>query len=342
MNKKSVITLVLFMLLTSSLSSTFALAKEIQNESNTAAISLVSSEIKLNTTSKIDEPLTAAVTKEIEITVGYKLDIGSLAKWFFFNRRIGRLLLFGPKYSLKFLSKLPQATIELSTEQPEWCTVTLDQKNISLEISNDFKETKAELTVFINNQTATALEQKDIKIKAEFKGLGGIKASSNETTISFRPAYQSKITYNFEKEINITSTNETNIPITITNNGNGDAIVKVEIENTSENWNISIYPEETTIPIGNTKQVDLITTPTKTFKNQTIKIKITTKSAYSGTDVDEKYLTGETIQFSITLINTQPKEEEKLPLFEILVIGIVVIILISIVAMILVRKKKQQ
>jgi len=343
MNKKTMIVLILSTLLTATLSSNFALATEIQNEPMALAIPIVSPEININA-SQIDEPLASSVTKQIDVTVKFRLNIGKLTKWFFFNRRIGRLLLFGPKYAFKFLTKtLPQATIGLSTiQQPDWCTATIDPTNITLGISNEFQEAEAKLKVVINNKTAPALEPGDIKIKAEFKGLGGIKASSNEISISIIPAYMSEIAYDFEKEINISSTNETTIPINITNNGNGETIVKVEIENISENWNISIDQENITIPINETKQVKLTTTPDKDFKNATIKIKLTTKSAYSGTDIDEKYLQGETVSFNIALVNTQVQEEEKLPLFEILIIGIVIIILVSLIAMILVRKKKQQ
>ncbi len=341
MNKKIMIAFVLFTLLTAGISSTFALAKEIQNETMTTTIPLVASEITINASSKINEPLNPSVTEEIEIKVRYKLDMGSLAKWFFFNRRIGRLLLFGPKYALKFLTKIPQATIDLSTECPDWCTATINPKNTTLDISNEFQEAEAELTVVINNKTAPVLLENEIKIKAEFKGFGGIKPSSNETIISFRLAYIPKITYVFEKQINLSSTNETTIPLNITNNGNGEATVNVEIENIPTNWTISIQSENITIPINETKQVDLIITPTKNFKNEIIKINLTTKSSYSGTDVEEKYLREETVSFSISIINIQP-QEEKLPLFEILVIGIVIIILVSLIAMILIRKKKQK
>ncbi|MDH7517958.1 MAG: hypothetical protein QHH19_06410 [Candidatus Thermoplasmatota archaeon] len=344
MNKKIIISLILCTLLAASLSSTSALAIETKNESTKSSISLVTSEISIDATPKIDAPLAPLEKKTIDVTVKFKLNIGKFAKWFFFNRRIGRLLLFGPKYALKFLTKIPSnALINLSVvECPDWCTATLDPNNITLGISNEFKEAEAKLTIVINNKTAPAFELKDVKIKAEFKGLGGIKASSNETNISLMPTYISKIAYDVEKEINITSTNETSIPINITNNGNGETIIKIEIENISENWNISIDPDTITIPVNKTRQVKIITTPTRDFDNVTIKVKLTTKSTYSGTDVEEKYLQGETVSFNITLINTQPPEEE-LPLFEILIAGVVIIILISVIAiMILIRKKKQQ
>ena len=339
MNKKIIITLILSTLLAASLSSTFALATEIKNESAGSSISLVTSEISLDATPKIDAPLAPSETKTIDITVKFKLNLGDLAERLFFNRRIGRLLIFGPGYILR-LKGNPKAIVNLSiVECPDWCTATIEPNTMSLEIDNTFKEAKAKLTLVINSKTAQAFELKKVRIKAEFKGLGGIKESSNETSLSIRPAYIPKIAYDFQNEINITSTNETTIPINITNNGNGETLVKVEIENISENWNITIDQENVTIPINETRQVKLTTTPTRDFKNAAIKIKLTTKSTYSDTDIEEKYLKEETTSFSITLINTQPSEE--LPLFGILVIGIVIIILISLVAMILIRKKKQ-
>lgn len=342
MNKKIIISLILCTLLTAGLSSNFALATEIKNESTEFAIPLVSSEISIDASPQIDTPLDPSVSKQIDITVNFKLSIGNLAKQLFFNRRIGRLILFGPKYALKFLTKIPQATISLSTECPDWCTATLDKNNVSVDISNEFKEAKATLTFVINDKNASALVADEITIKAEFKGFGGIKASSNETKLSFMPSYISKITYDVQKEINITSTNETSIPLNITNNGNGETTVKIEIENIPANWSILTDSGNITIPINTTKQVKLTIIPIKNFENETINIKLTPKSTYSGTDVEEKYLQGETVSFSITMINAQTKEEEELPLFEILIVGIVIIILISIIAMILVRKKKQQ
>jgi len=340
MNKKIMIAFVLFTLLTSGLSSTFALAKEIQNETTTTTIPLVASEISINTSSQISETLTPSVTKTVGITVNFKLDMGSLAKWFFTKRRIGRLLLFGPSYILK-LKGDPKAVVNLSVECPTGCTATLDKESVEFAFNNVFETANAQLTFSIN-KTVPALESSDITIKANFNGFGGIKESSNMTTVSFRPAYISEITYDVQKEINISSTNETIIPINITNNGNGDATVEVKLENSSGNLNMSIDTENITIPINKTKQVNLIITPTKNFENETINVKLIPKSTYSGTDVEEKYLQGENVSFSIALINTQPKEKEQFPLFELLIIAIVIIIIILMAAIILFRKKKQQ
>ena len=67
------------------------------------------------------------------------------------------------------------------------------------------------------------------------------------------------------------------------------------------------------------KNVDLFRPP-KNFENETINLKITSKSSYTGGDVDDKYLEGDTISFGITLSNDGSLKEEKssTPGFEIL------------------------
>jgi len=342
--KKILILALLSILLTATLSSASAITKNSLEENQNIGLipPFVKSEISINATPQIDEPLSPSKTKEIDITVKYKLDLGGpLAKWLFFNRRIGRFILFGFGYVSR-LKPLPSAEINLTVEHPDWCTATIEPSTVNVEISNEFKEASAELTLSIINESAPALELNYITIKGEFKDNWRIKGSTNETTISFMPAYISNISYDVKKEQYISPVNETIIPINITNNGNGETIVSIELEDQPEDWNISVDQEDITIPVGRTKQINLIVMPDENFENETINLKITAKST-SDADLDDKYLYGESISFGITLLNeVSPKKEKGFPIpIEILIIAIIVIIVVLVIAILLARKKKQ-
>jgi len=348
MIKKKIIILALLAIL---LTATFSSASATETNSSEGNLGLippfVTSEISINATpSQINEPISQSGTVAINIVVKYKLDIGNFANWFFLKRRMGRALLFGPKYALKLLTKIPSAKVNLSVDSPEWCKTTLDNSYLNFSISNKFDEAKAQATLSIVNSSGHALELNDIKVKAEFKSNWRIKGSVNETTISFLPAYLSSISANVEMlknktELSISPVNKTTIPIDITNYGNGDTIVNVKVENPPEKWTTSTDSENITIPVGETKQINLIINPDENFENETIKLKLTPRST-STADVEDNYLQGEPVYLSINLLNGNPKKEEGGGIPGELLIIIVIIATVLIIAAILLLERKKQ
>lgn len=317
------------------ISSTSVVAK---NTSEDAGLALVSPEISIELDSQLDKPIATSGTKTIDITVKYRLDIDDLTARLFFNRRIGRFLLFGFGYILKIKGE-PPAKIDLGVECPDWCTVSVEPSNVTTEISNAFKEAEpAQLTISVN-EGAPALEPGDITITAESKALGGIAKSTNETTISVMASYDSSLEINATSSMEIPPVNETIIPINITNNGNGETMVQVSVVTSPENWNISLYEENITIDVGETKQIDLIVKPVKSFENETIQLKFTSTST-SDEDVNDTYLQGETTSLSIALSNDGSLEEENgVPVFEIATLAIIIIAIIVIIMLFLKRRK---
>lgn len=335
MNKKIIIIVLLTIFLTATISSTSVVAK---NSSEDAGLALVSSEISLEIDSQLDKPIATSGTKTIDITVKYRLDIDDLTARLFFNRRIGRFLLFGFGYILKIKGE-PSAEIDLNVECPDWCTATIEPSNVTTEISNVFKEAESvQLTISVN-ESAPALEPGDIIITAESKAIWGIGGSTNKTTISVVAAYDSALEINTTLIREISPVNETVIPIDITNNGNGETTVQVSLESYPENWNVSFDEENITIDSGEIKQVNLIVKPVKTFENETIQLKFTPVST-SDEDVSETYLQGEAVSLSLTLLNDGSlKEEDDFPVFEMAVILVIIIAAIVIVTLFLKRKK---
>jgi hypothetical protein len=351
--KKIIIIALLTILLTATFSSASAIETNSSEENQNIALNLplnipiFPSEIGINaTTSQINEPIaTLSGTKPIGVTVKYRLDIGKLGNWFFLKRRIGRALLFGPKYALKFLTEIPSAEINLTVECPDWCTATIDASNVNVGISNSFSVANAQVTFTIVNSSGHALELNYIKVKAEFKSKWRIKGSVNETTISFMPTYLSSISANIEMlknktELPISPINKTAIPIDITNYGNGDTIVNVKVENPPEKWNISTDSENITLSIGETKQINLIINPDENFENETITLKLTPRST-SDANVEDKYLQGTSVYLSINLLNGSPKKEEGGIPGELLIIVVIIATVLIIAAILLLERKKQ-
>jgi len=308
MSKKFIIIVLLAILLTATVSST-AIAETSSDEDPSLGFAIVESEITLDVGSQIGRPLGLSETKEIEITVKYRLDIGDIAARLLFNRRIGRFMLFGFGYIMKSKG-IPSAEINLSVECPDWCKATLEPSGVKAEISNVFKEAdeKVKLTISVND-TAPVLEPGDITVIAESQDSWGIGGSSNETTISVMAAYESTLEINATATREISPINETVIPINITNAGNGETTVNISIETAPEKWNISFSQAEVTLSAGETKQIDMFVIPVKSFKNETIQLAFTPTST-SDEDVDEKYLQGESVAFGITLLNDGSLDKE--------------------------------
>ncbi len=335
MNKKIIIIVLLAIFLTATI---FSMSVVAENSSEDTGLALVPSEISIELDSQLDKPIATSGTKTIDMTVKYKLDMGDLTARLLFNRRIGRFLLFGFGYILKMKGE-PSANIDLSVDCPDWCTVSLENSNVTAEISNIFKEAEpVQLTISVN-EDAPALEPGDIVITAESKAIWGIGGATNKTTISVMAAYDSALDVNATLNREISPVNETIIPINITNSGNGETIVKVSLETYPENWNVSLEEENITIDVGKIQQVNLLVKPVKTFENETIQLKFTPIST-SDEDVSETDLQGEVVSLSLTLLNDGSlKDEDGIPGFEIIIILSIAIVAIVIIVLFLKWKK---
>ncbi len=299
----------------------------------------ISSEIAFEVDVKeIDEPIQPSESKEIPFKVKYKLELGALDKIFYLNRRIGRMITFGffQLYFFKFIKQLPKANLSLSTDQPDWCQVNLNDDSVEFEYDNVFQEVTLKLILTLD-ENAPAFKKDEIIIKADYLGAGSIDAISNSTNISFMPAYVSNISVEAETNFTISPLKEIMIPINISNNGNGESKVSV-IGFEKENWNIT--PEqENIIPKGETKEIMISITPPKKFDNESITLTFEPISTIE--NVDNSYRQGKSVDFSITFYNDGSLEDDDgdIDITSIIIIALVVIIILIIVFLLL-RKKE--
>lgn len=273
------------------------------------------------------EPITPKdEIKEINLNIEYGITRGLL----------GRFLLM--LYSSR------QATITLEiVDTPSWATATLAKETLTTAISDETKTTTTVLSIHVS-EDAPAFGNGYVKIKAKTESLNGplgrltiINGTTTTVTVNFQPDYLAEISiekpFDFKK---ISPVNTTTIPINITNLGNGETTIDVEIEELPENWTISI-DQDKTIPVGDTKKIELEVLPYKKFKNETIKIKFT--PTYS----KNTNLEGESTSLEITLGNDGSLKEKDDELLNIdttlLVLLIVIVILIIIVLIFLIRRK---
>jgi hypothetical protein len=314
---------------------TFALSSPIILAEDNGGSGFFTPVIEFEDIPEFEEPIPLSASQEIEFKVKFKLNLSSLAKQIFFNRRIGRAVMFGFSYFFKF-NELPKANLSLSFEKPDWCDVELDKEKVEFEYNNEFEEAEVKGTITLN-ETAPALEKDDIIITASYPGLGRVEANSKDMIISIMPKYESNIDVEAKIYHHIPPLKETKIPINITNNGNGQSRVRIDISDLNK-WNITLDQEEITVDIGETKQVKLSVTPPEGFKNNTIPLTFIPVSTVE--DVDELFLEDDNVVFDIVLIYDHSLDNDELDFTMILTIALIIIIVIVLLAIIFKKRKK--
>ncbi|UCF50322.1 MAG: hypothetical protein JSU91_02240 [Thermoplasmatales archaeon] len=287
---------------------------------------------------EIVEPIKPSESKVIDFKVKFKLDLGSIGKMFYLNRRIGRILAFGffQLYFFKFLKQIPPATLNLTVQAPNWCEAELNNYEVELSYNNEFEEADVKLS-FTIDEDAPALKEENILIKADYLGVGTISPSFNSTNISFMPAYISNISVDTVTNFTIPPLKETMIPVNITNNGNGECSVNI-LGFEQSDWNITTV-QDNIIGIGETKKIMIVVTPPKNFDNQSITFTFEPVSTVD--DVNISYRQGTNVDFSITFYNdgSLKEDNEDIDITSIIIIAFVLIIILIIV-FILLRKKE--
>ena len=299
----------------------------------------ISSEIEFEIgENEIVEPIKPSESKSIDFKVKFKLDLGTIAKMFYLNRRIGRMIAFGffQLYFFKILKKIPPAMLNLTVQAPDWCEAELDNYEVEISYNNVFEEADVKLS-FIINENAPALKEENIKINANYPGVGTISSSSNLTNISFMSAYVSNISVDTKTNFTIPPLKETMIPVNITNNGNGECIINITGFE-QDDWNVT--PEQDNIiGVGETKEIMILVKPPKKFDNQSITFTFDPISTVE--DVDSSYRQGTNVDFSIIFYNdgSLKEDNEDIDITSIIIIAFILIIIVIIV-FILLRKKE--
>jgi len=334
--KKIILLTVIGIYFTFTLSSPILLAED--TTENNAGSGLFTPEIEFDINSEIEKPISPSESKDITFKVKFKLNLGSIAKRFFFNRRIGRAVMFGFTYFFKLLNQLPKANLTLSVEAPDGCQAELDKENVTLDYNNEFEEADVTLTITLD-ENVTALQKMDVKIVASYPGQGRIEAFSNNTTISFMPDYVSNLGVEMDSELTIPPLKETMVPINITNNGNGESSVKISIKNfDQENWNITFDQDEIKIGAGKTESAMIYVKPPKEFDSVSLTLMFTPTSTVE--DVDDSYRQGDSIVSGITFYNDGSiEEDEGLDVTMVIIIALVILIVFVLIAFILEKRK---
>jgi hypothetical protein len=299
----------------------------------------ISSEIEFDIgETEIVDPIKPSESNELTFNVKFKLNLSGLQKIFYFNRRIGRVIAFGllQGYFFRFLKQLPKANVSLSVEKPVWCQADINEIFVELDYDNVFQEAQLKLTITPDNN-APALQKGDITIIASYPGVGSIDGSTITTNISFMPAYVSNISVEAKSNYSIPPKKQSILSINVTNNGNGESKVNLSGFD-KEDWNITTY-QENIIDSGETKEIIIGVKPPKNFDNESISF--TLEPVSTAKNVDNKYLLGENVEFSIIFYNdgSLKDEEDDIDITSVIIIAFVLIIILIIVFLLL-RKKE--
>lgn len=264
--------------------------------------------------------------REIDIEISYSITAGFL----------------GGLYLNLLKNKKITMNIEI-IEKPEWSTALINTNELTFDINSENQTQKLKLSVQVN-KNATAFKPGIIKIKTstnELKGFLNLSTliSKNEKTVEIpiTPDYiplievESKSNY-----YRISPFNSSSIPINITNMGNDKTKILIYLEETPENWNISI-PSSITLEQNEKKQILLTTMADNSFQTKEIKIRFTPINAKNST------LQGpSTIQTYVLENDGSYKEEkEETDTGMILTIITVIIIIFIIIALIVILQKRK-
>ena len=297
--------------------------------------------IELDEETVPNSPIKLNELQEIEFTVSFKYDLPAFFPKILLGTKIGNWIIFRDTEHSNTIE------VNLSVEAPEWCDAQLIEETVYIEdIGTDFKGIKSKLAIILA-EDAPALEKGDVKIFAKFNtnDSWGLAFSENSTTFTVIPEYVGNLTAVIEQlqdvdEYFVKHNANNTLQMTITNNYNGESKVKLECDNDDSEikWNITVIPEEITIPKYSNKTVEIIIKTSSSPKKQSIQrtFKLTPQSTME-IDLSEEYLTGESIEISTGLI-TKKSVDEPLEidanLMLIMILGVIIII-----SMILIIKK---
>jgi hypothetical protein len=212
-------------------------------------------------TDELEEPFSISEIHKIIINISYKIS-GPFSN--LIERRLSK--------------KGEKVNIELDVKPTnDWCEVEVSPNNLELNIKTEWVYIETEILVtFTENAPAFLAETIEVKaiapaIKGSFD-LTLVKASESSTEIDILPGYMPVIDVIPEATIyEITPFNITDILFVVKNLGNGKTVVNIELENISENWNIS-FPKDILLEAEdgrNSRDVSIQVQANSNFKNVT-------------------------------------------------------------------------
>ena len=280
-------------------------------------------------------------TLYINVNVGLKGELPLLFPELLIGTKIGKWIIFRDE------NQNSTVNVNLSVTSPIWCTAELEKEIIEVDLFSDSKKsTKLMVTI---KETASALQEGQIKLKAEFSPPENwmFEPSEAETNFTIISKYSGNITATIEPlekvdKFIIKPNVNTTLPLNITNNFNGDTKVTIDFDNDNPelNWSISLSQDEITILKGETKTVNIIIKPLSSKEMQELKgnFTLTPKSTVDINIVDE-YLKGNSIKVSTGPI-IEKSTEEKFEINTNMLILLIVVIVILVIIVLIIRRKK--
>ena len=198
--------------------------------------------ITLTTEYKPSTILDPGSEREIEFLVSFKYELPQFFPKFLIGTKIGNWIIFRDGKHDNSID------VSLEVEYPDWCNITLKDKDIKIEdISYEkYVSTQTSMTIKVE-EDVSAFTQGEITIKAEFnpEDKCGLTSSKNETKFNIMSNYKSKLTtkFNLEEntsEIKIKHGDTAKLYLNLTNQGNDDTIVNIKPKDEDANWQISI------------------------------------------------------------------------------------------------------
>ena len=344
MSKKTLLITIMIILLATNLSKITAAETQSTDIFNDRLIRYNSTtELSLDQTDipSPDVPMDLNKTILINVTVGLTAELPSLFSKFLVGTKIGNWIMFRDK------NKNSTVNVTLSVTNSSWCKAELEKKIVKVDLfSNSKTSTKLMVTI---KETALALQEGQIKLKAEFSPPENwmFKPSENETSFKIISKYSGNIKATIEPlekvdKFIVKPNVNTTLPLNITNNFNGETKVKIDFNNDNPelNWSISLSQNEITIPKGKNGTVSIIIKPSSSKEMQELKGNFTlAPKSTVDIDLEDQYLTGNSIKISIGTLVKKSTEDE----FEIntnmLIILIVIIVILAIIVLMIKRKK---
>ena len=202
----------------------------------------------------------------IEATVKFKFDTPSFFPKFLMGTKIGNWVIF------RDTEHDMSATLSLSADEVDWVDIELPEKITIESIGTAFKESTFTFNITVN-ETAIALQEDDINIKATFtpEAAWGLKQSQDKTNFTIHSKFVGKMNaWLFIKEnvseVKFEAGQTKTLKLRIENQYNAEIIVSIEpVEEIANNkiWNVTLEQEQVTLMPGEDKEINVNITAKK-------------------------------------------------------------------------------
>ena len=273
--------------------------------------------------SALDLPLLPNSSIDLEVKIKFKFETPSLFPALLLGTKLGNWIMFRDGKANMSVE------LDIIKESPSFCTLSFEDKLLIENISTDFQEVKAKLTIKVK-ESAKALESGSIKLKANFTPdeNWGLMESGDELEKKITVDYVGDLEATIENDtMKIAPTKTVYIPINITNKFNGETTVKTNVKSIPKNWTIAFNESEINLGIDETKEIYLSVNSTKEFDNETITVEFSPVLKDNATQVGEKF------SLEITLQNDGSLEDEGKLEIDITILIIILLIILIAVAM---------